>query len=111
MGDYTAETNGRGVASYAEYATTLEKGRGIKRLGVLRADVDDLGAAFASGIPAEKVSISRTATLSRALSYFFKHKINEILDSGKYRLQIIYSGGDDLFIVGNWSSLEMMPLP
>jgi len=105
MGDYTAETNGRGVASYAEYATTLEKGRGIKRLGVLRADVDDLGAAFASGIPSEKVSISRTATLSRALSYFFKHKINEILDSGKYQLQIIYSGGDDLFIVGNWSDV------
>lgn len=105
MGDYTAGTDGRGIAAYAEHASTLEVGRGIKRLGVLRADVDNLGASFASGIPTDKASISRTATLSRALSYFFKHEINGILESGNYQLQIIYSGGDDLFIVGNWSDV------
>ena len=105
MGDYTAETNGEGISAYAKSSSTLGANRGIKRLGVLRADVDNLGAAFAGGIPAEKASISRTATLSRAVSYFFKHKINDILDAGDYRAQIIYSGGDDLFIVGNWSDV------
>lgn len=105
LGDYTADMQGKGFSSYAEQGETLEVGRGVKRLGVLRADVDNLGAAFASGIPAEKASISRTATLSRALSYFFKHEINDILAEGNYKAQVIYSGGDDLFIVGNWSDV------
>lgn len=105
MGDYTADMGGEGIRSYAENGVTLAGEKGIKRLGVLRADVDNLGAAFAGGIPASKASISRTATLSRALSLFFKKQVNEILESGQYRLQIIYSGGDDLFIVGNWSDV------
>jgi CRISPR-associated protein Csm1 len=72
---------------------------------VLRADVDDLGATFVSGLPDDKVSISRTSTLSRSLSVFFKSRINEILQQGGYQVQIIYSGGDDLFIIGNWSDI------
>lgn len=105
MGDYTADMGGEGVSSYAESGITLDVGRGIKRLGVLRADVDNLGAVFANGIPASKASISRIATLSRALSLFFKKNVNEIFESRQYRLQIIYSGGDDLFIVGNWNDV------
>ena len=42
------------VADYSS-ARTLEelvtKGKGISRLGVIRADVDNLGAAFVSGFP------------------------------------------------------------
>ncbi len=105
MGDYTAQTSEDRFKSYSEQGITLEAGSGIKRLGVLRADVDDLGAAFVSGFPAEKLSISRTATFSRALSYYFKGKINDVLEEGGYQVQIIYSGGDDLFIVGNWSDV------
>lgn len=105
LGDYTADMRGKGFSSYADQGVTLGEAQGIKRLGVLRADVDNLGTAFASGIPVDKASISRTATLSRALSYFFKHKINDILAAGSYRAQVIYSGGDDLFVVGNWSDV------
>ena len=39
------------------------------------------------------------------MEYFLKHKINNILAAGSYRLQVIYSGGDDLFVVGNWSDV------
>lgn len=105
MGDYTADTQGEGIAAYASQGADLNTGPGIRRLGVLRADVDDLGAAFVSGLPDEKVSISRTSVLSRSLSYFFKSEVNRILDSGAYQVQVIYSGGDDLFIVGNWSDV------
>lgn len=109
MGDYPE--NGHVEISYfARDGATLrfnDKGKqlGIERLGVLRADVDNLGAVFVNGLPDNKVSISRTATLSRALSYFFKKKVNDVLESGKYQAQIIYSGGDDLFIIGNWSDV------
>ena len=105
MGDYTADTQNQGISAYALQSATLKNGSGIKRLGVLRADIDNLGAVFAGGLPEDKISISRTATLSRALSYFFKYRINEILERSKYQVQIIYSGGDDLFIVGNWSDI------
>lgn len=105
MGDYSAETYGAGISSYASTSATLDVDLGIKRLGVLRADADDLGSMFVQGLPEEKISISRTATLSRSLSYFFKVKINEILHAGEYRAQIIYSGGDDLFLIGNWSDV------
>ncbi len=105
MGDYTADTNHEGISAYAKVGETLKSNEGIERLGVLRADVDNLGTAFVAGISPEKISISRTATLSRALSYFFKCKLNKILEDGCYQAQIIYSGGDDLFIVGNWNDI------
>lgn len=105
MGDYTFDTGEVGISAYANGGATLEENQGIQRLGVLRADVDNLGMVFASGIPADKASISRTAALSRSLSYFFKYRINEILEEGQYQAQIIYSGGDDLFLVGNWSDV------
>lgn len=105
MGDYTADTNEVGIAAYAQAGATLDAGKGIQRLGVLRADVDDLGATFANGLPNEKACLCRTIALSRSLSYFFKVRINEILSEKNYQLQIIYSGGDDLFVVGNWNDV------
>lgn len=105
MGDYTVDTGEAGISAYASQGSTLEEDHGIKRLGVLRADVDNLGTVFASGVPVEKASISRTSTLSRALSYFFKYRINGILEDGHYQAQIIYSGGDDLFLIGNWNDI------
>lgn len=105
MGDYTADTNGEGISAYAALGTSLDSGHGIQRLGVLRADVDNLGSVFINGIPADKASISRAATLSRALSHFFKKKINEVLAEGNWKMQIVYSGGDDLFAIGNWSDV------
>lgn len=110
MGDYTANDKGE-IAEYASSGITLppvesaHHSLGIERLGVLRADVDNLGITFSHGLPEEKASISRTATLSRSMSYFFKCKINEVLSNGGYQAQIIYSGGDDLFIIGNWCDI------
>ncbi|MEE1009939.1 MAG: type III-A CRISPR-associated protein Cas10/Csm1 [Agathobacter sp.] len=90
---------------------------GIERIAVLRADVDNLGQTFVSGFDNDKldnryVTISRTATLSRQLSMFFKFHINRILSNPEFTLDgtkkekrnvsICYSGGDDLFLVGNW---------
>ena len=88
---------------------------GIKRIGVLRADVDNLGEAFVRGFDAKHTSLSRTATFSRKLSMFFKLHINYLLAHGQYSLSgepaarrkavIVYSGGDDLFLVGAWDDV------
>ena len=116
------------VGNYHSDCNTFEDmadcSKGIKRIGVLRADVDNLGIAFVSGFNNEAnnnryVTLSRTATLSRQLSLFFKLYINSILRDGEYTIEdnsegkktiirnavICYSGGDDLFIVGAWNEI------
>lgn len=94
----------------------LEKhSKGIKRLAILRADVDNLGQAFVKGFSDKYNTLSRTATLSRHLSLFFKYYINSILKNGVFGIEgeknearnatIVYSGGDDVFIAGAWNDV------
>lgn len=86
----------------------------VRRIGVLRADVDNMGQAFTAGFDEKYNTISRTATLSRQLSMFFKCYINTLLSKKEYKINeskggrsatIVYSGGDDLFIVGAWNDI------
>ena len=91
---------------------------------MLRADVDNMGTAFVSGFVRDEaaaadkykyLTISRTATLSRSLSIFFKYYLNDLLaDGGEFdllappkqrNLVVVYSGGDDLFLVGAWNDV------
>lgn len=75
----------------------------FSRLGVLRMDVDNLGALFQSGIEERRATLSRYAALSRSLDYFFSGYLNKIQQEiDKENTFIIYSGGDDVFIVGRW---------
>lgn len=78
---------------------------GFKRIAVLRMDVDNLGKAFISGFADGSKTFSRYSALSRNLDFFFKGYINEIWRDESFRnhSMIIYSGGDDLFIVGKWN--------
>mgnify|MGYP001328487820 CR=1 FL=1 len=86
----------------------------IDRIGVLRADVDNLGKTIISGFEDQYKTLSRTSTLSRNLNMFFKSEINYILENPKYflvnqkdkrKIIIIYSGGDDVFVVGGWEDV------
>ncbi len=112
VGDYT---NGE---TFEELAKGAE---GIERIAVLRADVDNLGNAFLNGFSSKKygeqyMTISRTATFSRKMSMFFKYHINSILKCGdcyigekqkrgERKVTIVYSGGDDIFVVGSWDEV------
>lgn len=112
VGDYTTGS------TFEEFAAEAE---GIDRIGVLRADVDNLGQTFVSGFDNEKngnryVTLSRTAALSRQLSLFFKYYVRSVLEKGEYSITgekaekkrkatIIYSGGDDVFIAGAWNDV------
>lgn len=119
MGDYAVKNDDSTLKTFVELAECSE---GIKRIGVLRADVDNLGAAFVGGFirendPTNKykyVTVSRTSALSRSLSIFFKYHINTLMENAEYSLTdkkgsrnvvVVYSGGDDLFIVGAWDEV------
>ncbi|NUQ23430.1 MAG: type III-A CRISPR-associated protein Cas10/Csm1 [Saprospiraceae bacterium] len=76
----------------------------FRRLGILRMDVDGLGAVFSQHI-GNKHSFVRYAAVSRHLDWFFKGWLNEICKQYKNTVLIVYSGGDDLFIVGKWNDV------
>lgn len=92
-------------ATFEGFADKAKEGGAVRRIGILRADVDNLGAAFAQGFDEKNMSLSRTATLSRQLSLFFKCHINHILEDMKADAAVVYSGGDDIFLVGAWNQL------
>ncbi len=96
----------------ADYSNIADASEGVKWLGALRMDVDDLGTVFTDKL--ENATISRLATLSEALRLFFEGYVPELCrvynenhrkKHGKEILELIYAGGDDLFLVGGWSAL------
>ena len=123
-----------------------DKKIGSSLLGVLKADVDNLGLIFSKGFenPAlyeqglkdiDRKTVSRFLTLSRMLELFFSGWMKEIMSSdnkdmiietlmeckeidqdrfkeylkGEYvdfkNIYTVYSGGDDLVLVGPWETM------
>lgn len=88
---------------YVKTYEQMSEGDNLQRMGVLRMDVDNLGTIFQRGIPTRKASLARYSTLSRSFDYFFSGYLNTIWENNNPdNSQIIYSGGDDLFIVARW---------
>ena len=124
-----------GKENLIEFKELVKKSKGIERLAVFRADVDNLGILFQSGFenkgseePYKNVTLSKSVVLSRYLSDFFKRKINLILEkkdaakdnnelfkkycdiicennSSPRDIVIVYSGGDDIFAIGTWNDI------
>jgi len=85
---------------------------GIPALGVLKADVDQLGMLMAAGIPPKLFTISRLAALSRQLNFFFTVYLPHLLKT-EARFQDVYTvfaGGDDLFLIGPWNRMVELAL-
>lgn len=69
-------------------------------LGVLRMDLDNLGKRFVEGFD----SITQYQAFSERLVDFFEKELERIRMEVTFRdyLNIVYAGGDDLFVVGRW---------
>ncbi len=98
---------------------------GDKLLGVLRIDVDQLSQAFINGFSRNNKTdfrfntISRNTSLSNLLNIFFKSEVRKLAkkefsfepitlpigDYNEYNINIVYSGGDDVFAVGPWNQV------
>ena len=107
--------------SFEKYATTdygIEKGlKGDTYLGILRMDVDGMGKKFIIGFP----TLDDYRNFSKRAKFFFEYYIGgkkyekegnlldevDKLSGKKYRdfVNVIYAGGDDLFIVGRWDKV------
>lgn len=112
------------------YEDVIESGVGIERLGVLRIDVDNLGQIFKEGL-GSKATFGRVVQLSSMLDFFFSCYLNKLKDLSwsaidgmaenkkigtdgtikvKDLIEIVYSGGDDVVVVGHWSILPDVAL-
>lgn len=78
---------------------------GTEALGVLKADVDNLGLIFSCGL--RRYSISRLATLSRQMNYYFSVYLPFVLSTREEFKDIytVFAGGDDLFLIGPWNRM------
>ena len=134
LADYLYRDSKGMVKTFEQLAEACcDERHGIKRLGVLRADVDNLGAAFIGGFvhygaeePEKYATLARYADLSRDLGLFFKMAVAKICrgelqgfkaaayeqfnlfglkKQSERRVHVVYSGGDDMFLVGAWDDL------
>ncbi|KAA6316006.1 hypothetical protein EZS27_033624, partial [termite gut metagenome] len=88
---------------------TFDKLAGDTSLGILRMDVDNLGMIFINGLSDEDKSFAAYSTLSFLLDYFFSGYLNMIRNQPEFKddVNILYSGGDDVFAVGRWDKLVL----
>ncbi len=80
---------------------------GIDALGILKADVDDLGLLFGCGIPESRFTISRLYGLSTQLNDFFTLYIPyKLMTEKRFKnIYTVFSGGDDLFLIGPYKDI------
>ncbi|MCX8023448.1 MAG: type III-A CRISPR-associated protein Cas10/Csm1 [Syntrophorhabdaceae bacterium] len=88
-----------------QFTDKPDKFKGIEALGVLKADIDNLGLIFSHGIKKELQTFSRLSTLSRQLNNFFTIYLPNILSTNEMYKDIytVFAGGDDLFLIGPWN--------
>lgn len=91
---------------------TLGKFVGIEALGILKADVDYLGILMSCGLKPERFTLSRLATLSRELNWFFALYLPDLLrtDLRFHDVYTVFAGGDDLFLIGPWNRIMELAL-
>lgn len=100
--------NTDGEEKIADYDYLANASQGVQWLGALRMDVDNLGTVFTEKL--DNATISRLATLSESFRLFFEGYVPQLcqqynIDRKQPILELIYAGGDDLFLVGGWSAL------
>jgi CRISPR-associated protein Csm1 len=95
------------VWTFEDIAARRKLGEGAARSGLLaiiKADVDYLGQVFQDGLrrdqPPSYDTPSRVAALSRHLDSFFSAWLEWLLSREFPQVYAVYSGGDDLLLVG-----------
>ena len=82
--------------------------QGRRAIAYLKADLDNLGLLLRKGLDwhTSGWTLSKMATFSRSLEFFFSGRINNILRCSYPMIYTVFSGGDDLLLVGPWNHLH-----
>ena len=71
-------------------------------LMALKADIDKLGDTFRD---LYKKDFKKFNRLSREVEYFFSNYITRLIEEKRKNIYIIFSGGDDLFLIGEYKEI------
>lgn len=93
------------------------KSKGNKKIAMFKSDVDNLGLVFSSSL-GKRMSFARYADLSHMLHYFFssfyawfvENNKDQNGDFYKDKIYTVFSGGDDLCVLGSWDSILQFAL-
>ncbi len=94
----------------ADFERLARRAEGAELLGILRMDMDNLGRIFSQGL-GDRATPARLSTLSFLLRLYFEGQVGLIcreLDRDPGTLYLLYSGGDDLFVVGAWDRIPRL---
>lgn len=75
--------------------------KGSKEIAYLKMDLDRIGEL----IREKSSTLSGLATITQSLSFIMESMIDPILDTQNNLTYLIYSGGDDLMLVGPWDDV------
>ena len=86
--------------------------KGNKKLAMFKADIDNLGLVFSQSL-GSRMSFSRYADVSHLMHYFFSSFYAWFVETQKdqdgrlykERIYTVFSGGDDLCILGSWDTV------
>ncbi len=79
---------------------------GIRALGVLKGDIDDLGELFRVGLG--NPTFAKTAALSRQVNGFFAIYLPWLLSREFPNIYTVFAGGDDFFLIGPWRKVQKL---
>lgn len=86
-----------------EFKDLAARAQGSPLLGVLKMDADNLGIAFRAVVEGTS-NLEGIKRLSERLDDFFARAVDEMLAQPPFdSLYMIFSGGDDLLLVGPWN--------
>jgi len=92
-----------------EFSDLSKSGKGVDALGILKADVDSMGNFLKDKNNLDIISkVENFDYFSQGLDSFFSEYIVDILRAkdGKYRnIYTVFTGGDDLFLIGEWGEI------
>jgi CRISPR-associated protein Csm1 len=120
--------NGDEIKSFDDLAKEAEEATGYNKIAALKLDLDNLGSILKEGFVRKetqtvkkeeltlalkerlgenkknRATLSLYSRLSFDISLFFEGLINSLIEKEKYKnsIYVIYSGGDDMFLVGPW---------
>jgi hypothetical protein len=88
-----------------DFDEVADRSTGAKFLGVLKADLDNLGSTF-SAFPPNGEGERHAGELSNKLDKLFTEDLESLLKNSSFAsCYVVYSGGDDLFLLGPWDQL------
>jgi len=88
-----------------DFKALSESSEGLDALGILKADVDNMGLFLSSKENEVTKSFEKFDSFSKTIDNFFSLYIPKLMQKDYENTYTVFAGGDDLFLLGAWSEI------